>query len=433
YDYDAVGNLEKITLPRGSNYRILNTYDSLNRLTSTTDPEGNRTEYKYNEVGLTTEIIDPRTFKEGSNYRTTMTYDFLNRLSTRTTTLGLSGGGEATEVFVFDKVGNLKSYQDGRGSYYTTTYKYDELNRVVEVSEPSGTQATPGEPIVTGYDYDKADNVTITHDPRGTFFDVVQVWDSFNRLVEVHQPTGTASNPGPVAVSKMTYDLAGNMLTTTDPRGDFYTATYTYDFLNRMRSISQPTGTPDGESETAISFYDYDAASNLEKYTDPGGHNTLYTYDKLNRRETEEDNRGNLTTYKYDEHGNVIKATFAAGEGSLERVVTTTYDKADRPIKITNAEGYVTTNTYDAVGNLTKVTGPFSGEDGMPFSTTYRFDGGNRVRSMTDAAGYTTEYTYDAVGNQLTMTDGRGSYYQITSAYDAQNRKIRVETPTGTE
>ena len=73
------------------------------------------------------------------------------------------------------------------------------------------------------------------------------------------------------------YDLAGNMISETDPEG--HTTAYEYDHVGRMTAVTDALGN--------TTRYDYDAADNLTRVTDALGHVTSYTYDAL----------GNLTNY----------------------------------------------------------------------------------------------------------------------------------------
>ena len=93
--------------------------------------------------------------------------------------------------------------------------------------------------IQTGYD--GVGNVTSITDPYG--YVTTKKYDDASRLIEVDAPSVSAyANIGGVAgvgVTKMAYDVNGNVLTTTDANS--HTTTNTYDEINRM------TGTVDAE------------------------------------------------------------------------------------------------------------------------------------------------------------------------------------------
>ena len=382
--------------------------------------------------------IDPRTFKGQGNYRTTITYDFLGHMSTRTRTLGLGGGGQpATEVFVFDKVGNLKTFQDARGSFYTTSYQYDALNRLITAIAPGGAASQPGNPLTTSYTYDAGNNVTSITDPRGSYYTTLQVWDVFNRLVQVTRPGGTSNSAGTPSVWNYSYDAAGNRLSETDPRGGYYTTVRTFDELNRVKTVTQPTGTSTAAGQPSVTTYEYDAVGNLMKETHvrtgAGGGTfiTAYESDALNRRTKVTDPLGYVTDTGYDAEGNVKSQTFEAAPGSAVRKTLYEYDQLNRQTKFTDAAGYITITKYDAVGNIIQVTGPYGDASGTLFTTIYVYDGGNRLRKITDADGYVTTYEYDAVANRTAVTDGRGGYYRVQYDYDAQNRVVRKSYPSG--
>jgi YD repeat-containing protein len=77
YEYDAVGQLTKVTLPDGS--YLSYSYDAAHRLTQVADNSGNRIAYTLDPMGNRTK---EEVFDSGTSLRRTLsrTYDALNRL-----------------------------------------------------------------------------------------------------------------------------------------------------------------------------------------------------------------------------------------------------------------------------------------------------------------------------------------------------------------
>ncbi|MCP4707088.1 MAG: RHS repeat protein, partial [Planctomycetes bacterium] len=243
-----------------------------------------------------------------------------------------------------------------------------------------------------------------------------------------------------------TYDVVGNLLTSTNPRGDtttyiynqldqmiadisptpfsletvyFYdgndnlvrmdqpssigsTSThYTYDILNRRSSLIRDAG---GPCETTTPYF-YDDNSNLEEIIDPRGYSTFTEYDERDLVHTITRAYGAPTattqTYSYDQNGNTY--TLYDGNGNLE--FENIYDGYNRLKASTNELGYLTIYNYDAAGNRTSLTDP------MGNVSTYSYDPLNRLISQTDALGNISTYSYDPMGNRISETDANGYTY----------------------
>jgi len=177
YEYDAVGNLTKITDPRGKvtqfgydalSRRNLTTqppatvggtsptigtaFDGLNQVKSVTDPRSLITNYTTDGLGKTTTQASPdtgntiRTFnaamvatdKDARNVTATYTYDALNRV----TQIVYSGSGftTLTDTYGYDQganaVGRMSSMTYSGGS---TSWAYDGFGRVDSLTQTHGT------------------------------------------------------------------------------------------------------------------------------------------------------------------------------------------------------------------------------------------------------------------------------------------------------
>ncbi|MEO6739180.1 MAG: putative Ig domain-containing protein [Chthoniobacteraceae bacterium] len=438
--YDEAGN--KIRSERGPRGGVTTwEYDALNRLRAMTDAEKDRTEYDYNPANKVIEIRDPRDFgPTGAVFKRTMTYDYLNRMITRTASIGFAGGSnmDATEVFTYDGNGNIRTKQDPRGAYYTSLLDYDELDRLITLTEPGGNTALPGQSLVTHFGYDAADNVTSITDARGDYYKIVRAFDPFNRLIESRQPTGTQGAPGPVAITRYVYDAAGHLTREIDPRGAYYTTVRAYDKNGRLTSVTRPTGSADSPRPDSVVTYDYDLAGNvkLETRVRTGGLDgsvdlvTQYDYDARNRVTKVTDPLLQITRNQYDADGNLERITSVGGSDG-DRVIEMTYDLVGRLKTRKDAGGFVLTNFYDEVGNLVRTTGPFYTASGGLTQTRRVYDGGNRLRRFTNEENYVTTYEYDAAGNRTSVTDGRGFYYRIEAEYDFRGNVVAREYPTG--
>ncbi|HUL66527.1 MAG TPA: hypothetical protein VLW55_18150, partial [Burkholderiaceae bacterium] len=123
YEYDAVGNLTKITDPRG----IVTTfgYDVLSRRTLTTQPPASSGGTSPT-IGVAYDGINqPKTVTDPRSLVTSYTTDGLGK----TTTLASPDTGSTSKTY--NDAGLVATSQDARN--VTATYSYDALNRVTQI------------------------------------------------------------------------------------------------------------------------------------------------------------------------------------------------------------------------------------------------------------------------------------------------------------
>ncbi|HEY7165683.1 MAG TPA: tandem-95 repeat protein [Candidatus Binatia bacterium] len=234
------------------------------------------------------------------------------------------------------------------------------------------------------------------------------------------------------AVTSMTYDLKGNLLTSTAPTGA--TTTFTYEpTFNQVKTIR--------DSKTNTTTINYDSKGNPTEIVDALGNRTQMSYDSrglltsvtsavgtpvqnttsftYNARGnllTTTDPKNNVTTLAYDNAGNVIRSTDAEG-----RVTEFTYDSMNRLTAVLDANLQQTNYVYDEKGNLTQLT------DAKNQTTTFTYDQRDRLILSTNPLGLTETFTYDGNGNLASSINRSGQ--TITFVYDALNRVTSKTRP----
>ncbi|QAU23525.1 RHS repeat protein [Dyella sp. M7H15-1] len=290
-----------------------------------------------------------------------------------------------------------------------TTYSYDALDRLTQVTDPSGLNTT--------YHYDGlSDETTLTSPDTG--------------------------------VTAKTYDAAGNVLTATDANGN--TVTFTYDANDRRLSASY------ADSTQNIS-YAYDEANNVTGCTTsyPIGHltrmiesavTTVYCYNAqgyvIQKSQTVDGHTdvtsytrspggkllsithpsGNQVSYSYDADGHVSGVTAITANGTTTLVSNVTYLPFGPISGYTLGNGQTITRSYDANYRLTDLVGPaftlHVARDAMghitatgnspganPATETYSYDPLYRLTAITEADGSTLEsVTYNPTGDRLSKT-----------------------------
>jgi len=204
------------------------------------------------------------------------------------------------------------------------------------------------------------------------------------------------------------YDDAGKRTQRTGHDG--YVVNYESDAVGRLDRVS------DGSLATIVD-YEYDAAGRLSRENKGNGASTAYTYDAADRL-TGIVHRNPVNAvqasfaYAYDANGRRTSVTATSGE------TTYTYDDAGRLTGVSFPGGRVVTYAYDAAGNRTSVV-----VDGVP--TPYTTNTMNQYLQVG-----ATAYGFDLDGNTVGKTDGSGT---TAYEYDAENRLVRVVTPTAEE
>ena len=84
-----------------------------------------------------------------------------------------------------------------------------------------------------------------------------------------------------LATQSATYDGDGDLLSSTDPRGN--TTTFGYDATGLLTREVQPVSA----TSSIITSFGYDADGNKTRYTDGDGNSWVYTYNPWNQQQSE--------------------------------------------------------------------------------------------------------------------------------------------------
>jgi len=442
YDYDARGNLKKITDPQNNTTEYA--YDELNRISIVTDADLNTTQYIYDEHGNLASTVDRlgrQTFSE---------YDERNRLIRTTDPEG------GVEQYVYDLDNNLTQMIDKNGN--TTQYEYDARDRQYRTIDALGG--------ITEIEFDAANNVAAQIDELGrrTEFE----YDDLYRQTVVRLPDidGDPLTTGDIPTTVYVYDDASNLTSVIDVEGN--STDYVYDGRDRMTKQIMPDPGPSASHGRPEIEYIFDDTNRLTNVFDPLGRETTYEYDDLNRRTKEiypdidgdpqttgdrpemtytfdavgneltmTDALLNVTTYEYDKLYRLIKLTEPDPDGPLPThqspLTSFQYDAADQLLTVTDPLNRTTTYDYDLLGRVTKETypDPVTGIAGplSPFMT-YTYDPMSNVLSHQDALGHQTVYTYDKLYRRTSETDANGD--TTTFAYNAVDNLVTLTDPPTT-
>ena len=338
------------------------------KLTSRTDPLGQKTTYLYNGDNELEEDDE---------------------------------GGRHVDREAYDANGNVSAITDANG--HKTTNAYDHLSRLVKVTRPlnqsrhtpttrpATPQPRPTRPGV--YDdllYDAADQLTKVDYSQASTADTTYTYDLDGRRTQMTDGTGTTAS---------SYDSLGRLTSTTNGAGA--TVGYAYDLAGRATALTYPNG--------KVVKRKYDPAGNFVSVTDWAGRTTTFGYDKNSNVTSEafESLPTVVDTFTYDAADNVTggasKRDHAPGvqlhaerrrhgreHDAVRRRAPVVHLRHGQPTRIRLA-GLVCAT--DDAGDPTQT----------PSVQPLVYDSANRLTTSGVAPNQTT-YGYDVNGNRISTT-----------------------------
>ncbi|GAA0452943.1 hypothetical protein Ade02nite_01020 [Paractinoplanes deccanensis] len=445
------------------------------------DPNGKRTDIRYDALGRTTDVWGPGQTKDAEPATEKYSYDINNDAASVVSTSTLNpAGGYVTTYALFDGLlrprqtqapspsgGRLltESFYDtaGRqvltfGTYHAsgtpggtltsvdrafvkrqTRTVYDGAGRVTaEVFQPDGVERWR---TSTAYGGDRTD---VTPPAGGTATSTVT--DARGRPVQLRQYHSAAPTPqtaGSWDATTYAYDRRGYLTKVADTLGNDWV--YTYDVRGRATTVDDP--------DKGKATLTYDNVGNVSTVTDARGKKLAYAYDPLNRKRSAYDNRiGGFerAQWIYDtvQRGYLSQSTRFVGADAYQSKVLE-YDDSYQPTKtaivIPDGEtGLAGTYNYTATYNVdgsTASTGIPGTNTGLPAETlSYDYTALGQQRTLTTLYGtqnltYINDTVYNALGevDQIDRHLGSGGHvYTAFSREDGTRRITKVMTARDT-
>ena len=296
------------------------------------------------------------------------------------------------------KSGQVETVTDALG-HTTIINSYDGSNRPLQITDPNGLTTTLSYSArgwlasrqvgseLTSYSYWPTGLLRQVSFPSGA--SLSYRYNAAHQLIQVQDQLGNRIAYTPDAmgnnVQVQVYDANGNQIQVHQR---------VYSALNQLY---QDVGAYSGE----VAQYSHDGNDNLTGITDPLGHSTGELYDALNRAVQVTDPNQGLSHY--------------------------TYNALDQLTGVADPRSLPTTYTPDAFGNIGTVHSP----DGGPASATYDADG--NVLTRTDATGQTNQYQYDALDRltQIILADGSSISFTYDQGSNGIGRLTGMSDPSG--
>ena len=355
YDYNAntayFDGIQLFKEEYGESYE----YDAeTGEVTSVTDLQKQRTEYKYDDKGNLTQIL------QDNKAKMTYVYDLYNNVTKATSEEGL------VYSFVYDDFGNNTkvSITSGGVTLSSEAVYSTDGNRLISTKDALDNTTT--------YSYNPQTNVLESVQyPNGASTSTVYSYDSMYRMLSAAAGTGVGNQ-----TLTANYTYTNDLLTKIVTGSTTYNFTYgSFGLLHQIKVGSQ-----------ALATYAYTNLKdkNLQKLTYGNGDYVSYLYDEYSRvtKETYED--GKYVAYRYDNDG------FLASVQDSET-------------------GRITSYSYDLSGRLAKYR---EKDSSLDHSVAYRYDQKNNLSKQTEKIGsatYTTDYSYDEDNRIENLTSDLGT------------------------
>ena len=391
YFYDPAGNalrmytgeLENLAITgldqaSGADFHVTQyTYDTQNRVLSTTDALGKTESYLYDRNGNLMQTTDRKGQIIG------YTYDALGNLTEKSARQNASAEKENIYTYTYNRFGQRTQMS---GTDQTSDYLYDNLGRMIKETLTGG--------VTKEYTYDIANNRTgfILNQGTENQMNIQYEYDHLDRLSKI--VVGTVS-------TTYEYDHNGNILTENVGK---YSTGYTYNRAGWITALSTQRETLPIQSHS----YQYLPDGNVsakESTVNAQTTNNSYLYDQAGRL-IQEQIGGLQQAYQYDAYGNRAQMTV---NGEQSYVNDYSYDQNNRLLQITKTAGTEveqTTYTYDNNGNqLSWVKGSLSERAAAPADSTatYTYDSYNRLLTYWNGAS-NGSYTYNGDNLRISKT-----------------------------
>ena len=418
--YYANGQLKSQTDALGNTTKY--EYNYLNKLTKTIAPFDERNAETVNEYDKNGNVIKViQNIDDGKKSITRNQYNTMGLLEKVTLSDGTLNGGKNITKYFYNNAGiQTKMYtgmsSESDTSYLTTNYEYDSWLRPVRTIDSTGYNSG----TIT---YDLNGNVLTSTDANGNV--TTNTYDALNRVLTANtvNPNDSSKN-----VSKSyQYDKMGRTVRTTV---NDKSTTYLYDDLGRVYQE---------EGYNSFKGYKYAGISQYPIYECSGIFHKIiyyeknYEYDDEMRVSSVQESENDIVSYTYDANGN--KKSETLGNGVIS---TYTYNKANRITKIENKKGNSNISVYEYSYYLDGSDAcKVRNENGIIETTEYEYDGLKRLAEESVKVGNSTDtyaYEYDDYGNRSKMTaTGSENYvteYSYNNAQGKYTALLQKETKT---
>ncbi len=446
---DAGGTLQSLTREQAATYNA----DGL-PLTETREP--NNTSLTHTTTLSSYDVYGtPGTISEAWN--DTSGLGFGSRSSTvgviyqddGTRTITTTNALNQQTVSVMDgRFGELKSYTDIND--LTTTTTFDDLGRIDTVTSADLTSVVNNYYVCDNCEAQSDKARFYVHSKATGASSQRSYFDAFGRDVGQR----VIGLTGQVSFTQIAYNTAGRVEFTSQPfydGGYRYDTEYDYDGLGRATHVTAP--------DTGLTATQYNGLETT--VTNALLQQRVQWNNAIGQNIRTQDNLGSEIEYSYDPFGNLIQTLVSGHDVSVDVITTMgydllgrqeylddssagridyTYNGLDLMVTSTDANLQQTAFTYDALGRQKRRIDDATEANTSVRTHNWSYDGADNGKGLvngvsgfdTEGFVYTETYQYNAYGlPSQSRTTIQGETYDTETHYDAYNRPVAIEYPTG--
>lgn len=445
YAYDLLKRLSSETNPDGE--KISYVYDEANRIKKITVPDGSQINRTYYGNG----IVEKETLTDSSG--TIVFNQSSTSLDSNGRPLKVQAGTNTSKNFItntFDLNGNITQIVSSLG--INEKWTYDALNRVQTHIDGLNNVDTKTydlqDNIITSLDalsagtnpYSYRNGEILTKEVNTDYGTKTYTYNEADLLTQSLYSTRKCDNTNIDALERTGQTSCINSLTTTPTnllsnltfgydqtrfgRLDKITSSdttygvdtgYTYDIYDRIIGKSQTNKTITtwtGTKPTLTIAYNYTLGNKLSTLTLPSGRQLAYTYDVTKKNQLTNitlDGAAIIRNITYNAGGQMTGWNWGAGAASYTWIYDAVKNGVIQSISNKNNSGVIN------------------------YSLAYAFDDDGRVNKITRNNGLIDTYTYSNADRLLTETrkNGETNVYGITYTYDKNGNRLSL-VATGT-
>jgi RHS repeat-associated protein len=392
FTYDADNEPLTVTYSDGTTPNVSGvSYDADGHRTAMTDGTGN-TSWTYDSLGRLTSSTN------GNSAEVQWSYDLRNL----PTTITYPGSHAVTDGY--DDAGRMTSVEDWLGTPNTTTFGYDADSNLTTETFPSGSG------LVDTFGFNAADQMSSVSDVTGgtTLFSATYTRDANGQLASDTSVPSASASFHYTPLNQLCYAGSSSSSACASPPSG--STAYGFDAADNLTTNNGTTQAFNAADELCWTL---SGTSSNSCSSAPTGA-TTYAYDTRGNQTGHVPATGSATCDAYDQADRLTSISTGTGSGCTSPSTVGTYAYNGDGLRMKKVVGSTTTQfTWDASGSIPLVVQETAGST----TTSYLYGPGGLPVEQVSPSGTALFYSHDQLGSTRLVTDGAGTT-QATYTYD---------------